>query len=252
VRQKVINYGQRESESLKAPMTEKHFSSQFENELHVVSAQLSELGCQVDAQICQAIVALSNFDAQGAQQVLAAEEEVNALEAEIDHEITNVIARRQPAARDLRLLMAMSKASSNLERVGNEADRMAHKVLTLIGGDARGALPFQELSVVARLTTGLLGKALEAFTQLDLTAAVAVIKENRLRSREVDALVRKLVNRMIEKPHMTSFCVELISLAKSLELVVDHARHIAELVIYVVQGADVRHTPVEQVESLVK
>lgn len=233
-------------------MTEKHFSSQFENELHAVSARLSELGRQVDAQICQAIDALTHFDSQGAQQVLAAEAEINALEVEIDHEITSIIARRQPAARDLRLLMAMSKASSNLERVGNEADRMAHKVLTLIDGNTRGTLPSQELSVVARLTTELLGKALDAFAQLDPAAAVAVMKENRLRSREVDTFVHKLVNRMIETPRMTSFCVELISLAKSLELIVDHAKHIAELVIYVVQGADVRHTPIEQIEPLLE
>lgn len=231
-------------------MNEKHLSSQFENELHVVSARLTELGSQVDAQICQAVDALSHFDAEGAQQVLAAEARVNALEIEIDHDITSIIARRQPAARDLRLLMAMSKASSNLERVGNEADRMAHRVLTLIESGVRGVLPSQELSVVAKVTTDLLGKALEAFAQLDLDAAVAVMNENRLRSREVDALVHKLVNRMIEIPRMTSFCVELIALVKSLELVVDHARHIAELVVYVVQGADVRHTPVEQVESL--
>jgi phosphate transport system protein len=148
--------------------------------------------------------------------------------------------------------MAMSKASSNLERVGNEADWMAHKVLTMIDGSARGALPSQELSVLARLTTELLAKALEAFAQLDLVAAVAVMKENRLRPIEVDAFVHKLVNRMIETPRMTSFCVELISLAKSLELVADHAKHIAELVVYVVRGADVRHTPVEQIESLVQ
>jgi phosphate transport system protein len=205
----------------------------------------------VDAQISQIVEALCHLEEASVRQVLAAEADVNALESEIDHEITNIIARRQPAARDLRLLMAMSKVSSNLERVGNEADRMAHRVLTLIDRGARGAWPTQELSVLARLTTGLLGTALEAFAQLDLAAAVAVIKDDNLRSSEVDALVHQLVNRMIEIPRMTTLCVEVISLAKSLELVVDHAKHIAELVIYVVQGADVRHTPVEQIESLV-
>lgn len=232
-------------------MTEKHFSSQFDNELQLVSTQLNELGRKVDAQISQIVEALLHFDVISVRQVLAAEADVNALESEIDHEITNIIARRQPAARDLRLLMAMSKVSSNLERVGNEADRMAHRVLTLIDRGTRGAWPTQELSVLAKLTTGLLGTALEAFAQLDLAAAVAVIKEDNLRSSQVDALVHQLVNRMIEIPRMTTLCVEVISLAKSLELVVDHAKHIAELVIYVVQGADVRHTPVEQIESLV-
>lgn len=148
--------------------------------------------------------------------------------------------------------MAISKASSNLERVENEADRMAHKVLAFIGRGAPGALPLQKLSTAAKLTTDLLSHALEAFAQLDLAAAVAVIKENELGYREVDELVGQLVNDLIENPRKTSLCVELISLAKSLELIVDHAKHIAELVIYVVHGADVRHTPVEQIESLVK
>jgi phosphate transport system protein len=233
-------------------MTDKHFSSQFENELKVASAQLIELGRLTDKQIFQAIDALAHFDAEGARQVLAMETSVNALEIGIDHEVTSIIAKRQPAARDLRLLMAISKASSNLERVGNEAERMAHKVLALIGRGAPGDLPSQRLSAAAKLTTDLLTNALEAFAQLDLAAAVAVIKENELGYKEVDELVGQLVNCLIESPRKTSFCVELISLAKSLELIVDHAKHIAELVIYVVQGADVRHTPIEQIESLVK
>jgi phosphate transport system protein len=230
-------------------MTDKHFSSLYENELRVVSARLMELGRQVDCQICQSIDALSHFDSRGAQQVVAAEAEVNALEIEIDHEIIGIIARRQPAARDLRLLMAMSKASSNLERLGNEAHRMANVVLTLIGAGVPRILLLQELSVVTKLTTGLLGKAMQAFTQLDLAEALAVLKEDKLRFGEVDSLVHKLVNRSIETPHMTSICVELISLTTSLEQVVEHAKHIAEQVIYVVQGVDVRHTTVEQIES---
>jgi phosphate transport system protein len=233
-------------------MTDKHFSSQYEHELQVVTAQLIELGRQVDEQISQTIDALKHFDVKGAQQVLAAEAEVNALEVEIDHEITSIIAKRQPAATDLRLLMAISKASSSLERVGNEADRMAHKVLALIGSGVLGILPVQELSVVAELATGLLSKALEAFAQLDQTAAVAVMKDDKLRSGEVDALIHILVKHMTEFPRTISFSVELISLAKSLELIMDHAKHIAELVIYVAQGGDVRHTSVEQVESMLK
>ncbi|MFZ2124072.1 MAG: phosphate signaling complex protein PhoU [Rhodoferax sp.] len=233
-------------------MTDQHLSSQYENELHVVSAQLIELGQRVDKQIFQAIDALAHSNAEGARQVLAAEAAVNALEVEIDHEITSIIARRQPTARDLRLLMAISKASSNLERVGNEADRMAHKVLAFIGRGAPGALPLQKLSAAAKLKTDLLNRALKAFAQLDLPAAVAVIKEYELGYGVVDELVGQLVNDLIENPRKTSSCLEVISLAKSLELIVDHAKHIAELVIYVVHGADVRHTPVEQIESLVK
>lgn len=233
-------------------MTEKHFSSQFDNELQVVSTHLSELGYQVDEQIWKTIDALFHFDVGGIQQLIEEESVVDALETQIDYEITKIIAKRQPAARDLRFLMAMSKVSSNLERIGNEGNRMAHKVLKLVDGGMRGVLPTQELSIVAKLTTGQLGKALQAFNTLDMAAAMAVIEDDSLRSAEVDTLVHGLVRCMIETPLMISFCVELISLAKSLELVADHAKHIAELVIYVVQGDDVRHTSVEQIESLVK
>ena len=232
-------------------MTDQHLSSQYESELQVVSAQLIKLGQLIDDQIFQAIDALVRSDATGARQVIATETAVNALEIQIDHEITSIIARRQPAARDLRLLMAISKASSNLERVGNEADRMANKVLALIDRGTPGTLPLHKLSAAAKLTTDLLGNALQAFAQLDLTAAVAVIKENKFGYKEVDELVGHLVNCLIENPRMTSYCVELVSLSKSLELIVDHAKHIAELVIYVVQGSDVRHTPADQIESLV-
>lgn len=117
-------------------MTDQHLSSQYEIELHAVSTQLVELGQLIDDQIFQTIEALVNSDATGARQVIETETAVNALEIQIDHEISSIIARRQPAARDLRLLMAISKASSNLERVGNEADRMANKVLALIGSPA--------------------------------------------------------------------------------------------------------------------
>lgn len=232
-------------------MPHKHFSSQFENELHVASAQLIELGQQVDGQVRRTIEALSHFDAEGARRVLDAEATVNALEADIDQEITTIIARRQPAARDLRLLMAISKASGCLERVGNEADKMSHKVLKLIQIAAKHSSPPHQLGALTDLTTGLLRAALDAFARQDLAAALAVMKENQPVYKEVDALVHQLVNHMIEVPHSISFCVELIALAKSHELIVDHAKHIAELVVYVVRGTDVHHASVAQIESLV-
>ena len=183
-------------------MTDKHLSSQFENELHVVSGQLIELGRLVDAQICQSIEALSHFDAGLARQVLAAEAQVNDLEAEIDHEITTIIARRQPTARDLRLLMAISKASGSLERVGNEADKMARKVLNLVRAATKRISPPQDLDQATRLATGLLRAALGAFARLDLAAAMEVLKEDGPVYQEVDALVQKLIVAMIEKPQM--------------------------------------------------
>jgi phosphate transport system protein len=231
-------------------MIAKHFSSQFENELHVVSARLTELERQVDAQINQVIDALTHADAAGANRALAAEAEVNALEIDIDHEITNIIAKRQPVARDLRLLMAISKVAGNLERVGKETDRMAHQALTLVRSAASYALPSQELCTAADMATAQLREALAAFSRLDLDEAVAVMHRSDEGSQKVEALVRKLIDLMIESPKMITYCVELIYMTKSLELVLDNARHIAEQVIYVVQGADVRQTSMAQTEPL--
>lgn len=231
-------------------MIEKHFSSQFENELDVVSARLTELERQVDAQIGQIIDALTHSDVAGANHALTAEAEVNALEIDIDHEITSIIAKRQPVARDLRLLMAISKVAGNLERVGKETDRMAHQVLTLVHSTASYALPSQELCAAADFATVQLREALAAFSRLDLPGAVALMKNCDAGHREMEALVRKLIDLMIESPQKISFCVELIYMTRSLELIVDNARHIAEQVIYVVQGADVRQTSMAQTEPL--
>lgn len=224
-------------------MIAKHFSSQFENELHVVSARLTELERQVDAQINQIIESLTHSDVAGANRALAAEAEVNALEIDIDHEITSIIAKRQPVARDLRLLMAISKVAGNLERAGKETDRMAHQALILVRSAASYALPSQELCAATDFATVQLREALAAFSRLDVDEAVAVMKKGDTGNREIKALVLKLIDLMIESPQKISSCVELIYMTKSLELIIDNARHIAEQVLYVVQGADIRHTP---------
>jgi phosphate transport system protein len=231
-------------------MIAKHFSSQFENELHVVSARLTELERQVDAQISQIIDALTHSDVSGVNHALSAEAEVNALEIDIDHEITNIIAKRQPVARDLRLLMAISKVAGNLERVGTETDKMAHQALALVGSGASYALPSQELCTAAEFATAQLREGLAAFSRLDLDDAVAVMHKGDSGSRMTEALVRKLIDLMIASPKMISYCVELIYMTKSLDLILDNARHIAGQVVYVLQGADVRQTPMAQVEPL--
>lgn len=231
-------------------MIAKHFSSQYEDELHLVSARLTELERQVDAQISQIIEALTHANVAGVKQALAAEADVSAAEIDIDHEITNIIAKRQPVARDLRLLMAISKVNGNLERVSKETGRMAQQVLTLVRSAASYALPPQDLCAAADFATGQLRKALDAFSRLDLAEAVALMKTDTAGYGEMEALVRKLIDHMIDNPKMISYGVELIYMTKSLELILDTAGHIAEQVIYVVEGTDVRLTSMEQSETL--
>jgi phosphate transport system protein len=230
-------------------MADKHLSTQFDSELNGVSSRVMELGGLVESQIRQAVYALAQFNADAALQVLETEHKVNQMELDIDRELASIIARRQPTARDLRLLMAISKTTANLERVGDEAAKIARMVRSIIDSGSARALPASELRVAADLASGLLRKALDAFARLDTATAVAILKEDDLIDKEFDGFVRKLITYMMEDPRTISASLDLLFLAKALERVGDHAKNIAEFIIYVVKGADVRHSSMQDIES---
>ena len=232
-------------------MADKHLSSQFDSELNGVSSRVMEMGGLVESQIRQAIHALSQFSLEAVEQVRTIENRVNAMEVEIDHELSTIIARRQPTARDLRLLMAFSKATANLERMGDEATRMARMVRSIIEHGAARSLPSSDLRMAADLASGLLRKALDAFARLDTRAALAILKEDDLIDREFDGFVRKLITYMMEDARTISASLDLLFLAKAIERIGDHAKNIAEFIIYIVKGTDVRHTSMDKIESAV-
>lgn len=205
-------------------MPDKHLSSQFDSELNSISARVMELGGLVESQIRQAIYALSQFSVEAADQVAATEHRVNAMEVEIDHELSSIIARRQPTARDLRLLIAFSKATANLERMGDEANKMARMVKSIIESGSARLLPTSDLRVAADLASGLLRKTLDAFARLDTKAAVAILKEDDLIDKEFDGFVRKLITYMMEDPRTISASLDLLFLAKAIERIGDHSR----------------------------
>jgi len=211
-----------------------------------------ELGGHVESQIHQAIYALSQFSVESAEQVLLIEEKVNAMEVEIDRDIASIIGRRQPTARDLRLLMAISKTTANLERAGDEASKIARMVKSIIASGAARQLPTSDLRVASDLAAGLLRKALDAFARLDTQAAVSILKEDDLIDQEFDGFVRKLITYMMEDPRTISPSLDLLFVAKAIERVGDHAKNIAEFIIYIVKGADVRHSPRDQIEAAVE
>jgi phosphate transport system protein len=230
-------------------VADKHLSSQFDSELNDVSTRVMEMGGLVESQIRQAVYALSQFSIEAADQVSLIENRVNAMEVEIDHELSTIIARRQPTARDLRLLLAFSKATANLERMGDEANRMARMVRSIIEGGTPRSLPSHELRVAADLASGQLRKALDAFARLDTKMAVAILKEDNLIDKEFDGFVRKLITYMMEDPRTISPSLDLLFLAKAIERIGDHSKNIAELIIYLVKGMDVRHTSVDDIET---
>ncbi|CAA2105912.1 phosphate signaling complex protein PhoU [Variovorax paradoxus] len=230
-------------------MTEKHLSSQFDSELNGVSSRVMELGGMVESQIHQAVYALLQFDAEAADRVMETEHRVNAMEIDIDRELSSIIARRQPTARDLRLLIAISKTTANLERVGDEANKIARMVKSIIESGSARQLPTTELRIAADLASGLLRKALDAFARLDTAAALSILKDDDLIDKEFDGFVRKLVTYMMEDPRTISASLDLLFLAKAIERIGDHAKNIAEFIIYIVKGADVRHTSMQEIES---
>ena len=233
-------------------MPDKHLSAQFDSELNAVSSLVMEMGGLVESQIIRAIYALSQFNVDVANEVCTNEARVNAMEIQIDHDLSSIIARRQPTARDLRLLIAISKTTANLERVGDESAKIARMVKSIIESGSPRALPSLELRVAADLASGLLNKALDAFARLDVKAALSILKEDDQIDAEFNGFVRKLVTYMMEDPRMISPSLDLLFLAKAIERIGDHAKNIAEFIIYVVKGEDVRHTSMEKIESVVR
>jgi phosphate transport system protein len=235
-------------------MSDKHLSTQFDAELSAISTRVLEMGGLAESQVAQAIYALTNFSGETASQVLVMEERINAMEIGIDRDLSMIIARRQPTARDLRLLIAVSKSIANLERVGDEAARIARTVQRLIntGVSTRLRLPVADLAFEAELAIALLRKALDAFARLDVEKALEVLKQDDQIDQEFDGLLRKLITYMMEDPRTISSSIDLVFVAKAIERVGDHAKNLAEVIIYIVKGTDVRHNPVATVESMVR
>jgi phosphate transport system protein len=231
---------------------DKHLSSQFDSELSAVSTRVMEMGGLVESQIRTAMYALAQMSIESADQVLEIEARVNAMEVDIDRELSSIIARRQPTARDLRLLIAISKTTANLERAGDEAEKIARMVKSIVQSTSSRTLPASELRAEADLASGLLRKALDAFARLDAKAAVSILKEDDAIDKEFDGFVRKLVTYMMEDARTISASLDLLFIAKAIERIGDHAKNIAEFIVYVVKGADIRHTSIENVESVVR
>jgi len=187
-------------------MTDKHMSTQFDAELSGVSTRVLEMGGVVESQVARAVYALTQFSSEVAAEVLATEARVNATEVEIDRDLSTIIARRQPTARDLRLLIAISKTIANLERVGDEAARIARTVQRLVnsGVSSRMRLPVNDLAYESELAVAQLRKALDAFARLDVDRAVEVLKADDLIDQEFEGLLRKLITFMMEDPRTIS------------------------------------------------
>lgn len=222
-------------------MSDRHLSSQFDEDLNSLCSKLLQMGGLVESQVEIAMRAFSESSLELCLQVIEREKGINLLEVEIDSACTELIARRQPTARDLRLVMAISKAITNLERGGDEAEIVAKRAKRIIEQDANYQINTAEIKLSGQMAIDLLRRSLDCFARLDAVAAAKVVEDDKQIDEEFRGFVRKLITYMAEDPKMISTGLDLLSIAKAIERIGDHAKNIAEFVIYIVKGADVRH-----------
>ena len=229
-----------------------HISKQFNAELEAVRSSVLQMGGLVEEQIEQAIQALTTGNINLIEQVIADDSRVNAMEVSIDEICSQIIARRQPTAGDLRMIMAVIKTITDLERIGDEAAKIA-RMAKLIYDSKRKYMPrLVEIRHVANIALDMLRKSLDAFARLDVKTAAQVVRQDELVDEEFRSIIRQLITFMMEDPRMISTSIEILFAAKAVERIGDHAKNISEYVVYLVKGKDVRHVTVEEVEREVQ
>lgn len=222
-----------------------HISSQFNENLQDVNTKFMAMGGLVEQQVTNAIHALLDTNLELASKVQREDDAVNDLERQIDEALTLILARRHPAASDLRMVIAISKANTDLERIGDEAAKIARIAQNLCeeGESPRGYMETRHIGSQVRI---MIRDALDAFARMDANQALNVMRADGDIDREYQSAMRALMTYMIEDPRHISRVINVMWVLRSLERIGDHARNIAEQVIYMVKGMDVRHTSVEQ------
>ena len=228
-----------------------HISSAYDSELATLAGYVFEMGDIVVEQIRDAVQALKTGDRELADKVVGSDHRLDALEVRADEECARIIARRQPAAGDLRFILAMSKAVTDLERMGDEAERIGHMAMRLAEvGEPRGdgQRRFGELGHLGDGVQRMVRAALDALRDHDMASAAAVVRDDLEVDHEYEAVVRQVMTYMMEDPRAIPRVLNLMWAARSLERIGDRARNICEYVIYLVRGRDVRHTSLEHLE----
>ena len=233
------------------PVLNHHISSQFNEELRDVNTKFMTMGGLVEQQVASAIRSLLDTDANLAIETQFQDNVVNRYETEIDEALTLILARRHPAAIDLRMVIAMSKANTDLERIGDEAAKIARIAQNLCeeGGSPRGYMETRHIGNQVRV---MIHDALDAFARLDVDQALRVLVADADIDREYQSAMRTLMTYMMEDPRHISRVMNVMWVLRSLERIGDHARNISEQVIYMVKGLDVRHTDVKEIEEKVQ
>jgi phosphate transport system protein len=230
-------------------MATEHTLKQFDTDLESIRAHVLEMGGLVEAQVNRALEALISNNTGLADQVIGDDHRVNALEVKIDEDCGNIIARRQPAAGDLRMVITVIKTITDLERVGDEAAKIARCAKKIQESDRIVTPKYSEIRYMGDLVLKMLRQALDAFARLEPSVAVQVSREDVEVDEEFRLITRHLITFMMEDPRTISTFLDIVFIAKALERVGDHAKNMSEYVVYMVKGKDVRHTTLEEIEK---
>ena len=233
-------------------MPSEHIYKQFDADMEAVRARVLEMGGMVEEQVNQAVEALISGNTKLAEHVIDQDHRVNAMEVAADEACTQIIALRQPTASDLRMILTIIKTITDLERVGDEAAKIARFAIKVYDNDRIVAPRYNEIKYMAGLATKMLRESLDAFARLDASGAAGVARQDMEVDEEFHLITRHLITFMMEDPRTISTFIDLLFVVKAIERIGDHAKNIAEFIIYVVKGADVRHTSMDAIESVVR
>jgi len=228
----------------------KHISQRFNTELEGLRNRVLTMGGLVEQQVANAVTAFVNGNITLAEEVIANDMRVNSMEVGVDEECTQIIARRQPTASDLRLIIAVIKTITDLERMGDLAERIARMALQIADQDRAGrASQFDEIRIMGNHVASMVRDTLDAFARLDVEAALEVPRNDLAADRQYEAIVRQQMTFIMEDPRSIRRSLDVMWAARSLERIGDHCRNICEYVIYLVKGKDVRHISIEEMEQ---
>jgi phosphate transport system protein len=229
----------------------RHISRQFDNELENIRSQVLAMGGLVEQQLLNAIRALINSNIEQGLAVIETEVQVNSYEVSIDEECTRILARRQPAAGDLRLITAVIKTITDLERIGDEAEKIARMAIDLTEKQGNKSY-YTGINNMGDLVCTMMHDALDAFARMDSAGALTTAGKEPESDAQYGAILRQLITYMMEDPRSISSVIDAVWTVRALERIADHARNICEYVIYFVEGKDVRHISIEQMEQEIR
>jgi phosphate transport system protein len=229
--------------------TTQHISHQFNAEMQNLRNHVMTMGGLVEQQILAATEALQLLDAAAGEKVIRNDHKVNAMEVSIDEECTRILARRQPAASDLRMVVAVIKTITDLERIGDEAEKIALMAVHMSEKDSSYHPRYAGVQHLSKHVSSMVHEALDAFARLDVDASLKVLRADEIVDAEYQAFMRQMITYMMEDPRTISEILDMVWAARALERIGDHAKNICEYVIYLVKGKDIRHIDIQEVEK---